>query len=239
MPTTAPYDDIADWYEDTFLASQRSHGAGGFADALGIDQAIVELLGPGAGTCLEIGSGTGIYAERVESLGRHPIGVEISAGMLRHARGRLPAVQGDAVSLPFASNSVPAVLSIMVHTDMVDYPAALAEAHRVLAPGGVFVHVGVHPCFCGGFADRTDPFGIVIGPGYLDGNWTTASWTDQGLRDKVGASHWPLSILLNTIIGTGLQIQSFSEGAQPTPVVLSLRATKLDTIVASNPQATR
>ena len=226
MPTTAPYDDIADWYENTFLTSQRSHGRDGFADALGIDQALAELLGHGTGTCVEIGCGTGIYADRVGSLGWVPVGVELSAGMLRHSHGRLAAAQGDATRLPFASNSVPAVISVMAHTDMADYPAVVAEAHRVLLPGGVFVHVGVHPCFCGGFADRTDPSGIVIRPGYLDGNWTTASWTDQGLRDKVGAAHWPLASLLNTVIGTGLQIDAFSEGAEPTPVVLSLRAIK-------------
>jgi len=96
----------------------------------------------------------------------------------------------------------------------------------------------VHPCFCGGFADRTDPSGIVIRPGYLDGNWTTASWTDQGLRDKVGAAHWPLASLLNTVIGTGLRIDALSEGAEPTPVVLSLRAIKPDASAESNRRPT-
>lgn len=154
MPTTAPYDGIADWYEGTFLVSHRSPGSCSFVDALAIDQAIAELFGPG--TCLEIGCGTGIYADRVRSLGRQPVGVEISAGTLRHARDRLATVQGDAVRLPFASNSVSAVIGLMVHTDMAGYPEVVAEAHRVLAPGGVFVHVGVHPCFCGGFADTRD-----------------------------------------------------------------------------------
>jgi hypothetical protein len=67
-----------------------------------------------------------------------------------------------------------------------------------IQPGGVFVHVGVHPCFCGGFADRSDPIAVVIRPGYLDGRWTKASWTDQGVRgDKVGATHFPLPELMH------------------------------------------
>jgi len=59
VPTTAPYHDIADWYEGTFLVSQRPCGSGGFVDALGIDRVIAEVLGPGSGTCLEIGCSTG------------------------------------------------------------------------------------------------------------------------------------------------------------------------------------
>jgi hypothetical protein len=51
----------------------------------------------------------------------------------------------------------------------------------------VFIHISVHPCFCGGFADHTDSEAIVIRPGYLDSYWTKQSWTDQGIRDKVGA----------------------------------------------------
>jgi hypothetical protein len=46
------------------------------------------------------------------------------------------------------------------------------------------VHVGVHPCFCGGFADRSERDAVVIGPGYLDGHWTTASWSDQGCAPR-------------------------------------------------------
>ena len=140
--------------KERFWSRSGSPGSCGFVDALTIDQAIAELLGPG--TCLEIGCGTGIYADRVRSLGRQPVGVEISAGTLRHARDRLATVQGDAVRLPFASNSVSAVIGLMVHTDTAGYPEVVAEAHLVLAPGGVFVHVGVHPCFCGGFADTRD-----------------------------------------------------------------------------------
>lgn len=85
----------------------------------------------------------------------------------------------------------------MAHTDMPGYPAVLREAVRVLRPGGVFVHVGVHPCFCGGFADRSDVDAVVIRRGCLDSHWTKASWTDTGVRDKVGATHWPLPALLH------------------------------------------
>jgi SAM-dependent methyltransferase len=227
MPTSAPYDEIADWYESTFLARQRSNPSpDGYADALGIDQALVELLGRGDGRVLEVGCGAGIYADRLRRLGWNPVGVDLSAGMLRHARTRLPVLQGDACHLPLGSESFEAIVAVMVHTDLPEYAPMLGEISRVLEPGGVFVHIGVHPCFCGGFADRSRPEAIVIRPGYFEGNWTTESWTDQGLRDKVGASHLPLADLLNTMLTAGFQPERLSEGGEPTPIVLSARLRK-------------
>jgi SAM-dependent methyltransferase len=174
----AAYDEIADWYEQEFLPR---------GDPLGLQRVLRELLGEGQGPCLEIGCGTGVHAALVRELGWTPAGVDLSAGMLRHARGRLPAVLGDAGRLPVRDTRLPAVIAMMAHTDMPGYPAVLREVARVLRPGGMFVHVGVHPCFCGGFADRTDPEKVLVRPGYLDGHWTKRSWTDQGVRDKVGA----------------------------------------------------
>ena len=152
--------------------------------------------------------------------------MDLSAGMLRYARDRLPVTRADAERLPVPNAAVPAVVSVMVHTDMPGYPAVLREAVRVLRPGGVFVHIGVHPCFCGGFADRADRYAVVIRSGYLDSHWTKASWTSQGVRDKVGASHWPLPELLHAFGAAGLRFDRFSEGGEPTPTVFAIRAHK-------------
>lgn len=218
----AAYDQIADWYEHHFLPAQRASGA----DSLGIGQAIAGLLGRGSGPCLEIGCGTGAWAARLRGLGWTPVGVDVSAGMLRHARGRLAVVQADAGRLPVRDAAVTAVIGVMVHTDMPAYPAVLRETARALRPGGVFVHVGVHPCFCGGFADRTDPDAVVIRPGYLDSHWTMAAWTDRGVRARVGASHWPLPALLHAFGDAGLALERFAEGGGPAPVMMAIRARK-------------
>ncbi|HEX2131902.1 MAG TPA: class I SAM-dependent methyltransferase [Actinophytocola sp.] len=211
----AAYDEIADWYESEFLDRPGDHGVG---------DALRGLLGEGTGTCLEIGCGTGVHARRLRDLGWTPVGVDLSAGMLRHAAGRLPVARADAARLSVRDGVVPAVVAVMVHTDVPAYPAVLREVARVLAPGGVFVHVGVHPCFCGGFADRTDPDAVLIRPGYRDGHWTTESWTDQGIRDKVGAAHWPMPDLLNAFGDAGLVLDRFAEGGGPTPIVFAARA---------------
>jgi SAM-dependent methyltransferase len=214
----APYDEIADWYEHDFLPATDVD------DRIGVRQSLDALLGRGAGPCLEVGCGTGAYAAQIRGLGWTPLGVDLSAGMLAYARKRLPAAQGDAAALPVRDGSLEAAVAVMVHTDMPDYPAVLREVARVLRPGGTFVHVGVHPAFCGGFADRSDPEAVVIRPGYLDGHWTRASWTDRGVRNRVGASHLPLPALLSSFVAAGLTLTGFAEGGGPIPVTLSVRA---------------
>jgi SAM-dependent methyltransferase len=219
--SVAPYDEIADWYETEFLAAQAG------ADPIGVHAALDSLLGAGEGVCLEVGCGTGTHAAQLRRLGRTPLGLDLSSGMLRHARGRLPIARADVTRLPVRDASVPAVVAMMVHTDMPDYPAVVREVARVLRPGGVFVHVGVHPCFCGGFADRSEPAAVVIRPGYSDGHWTTDSWTEKGVRAKVGASHWPLSALLGMFTEAGLTPAAFHEGGDgPTPTTFSVRLTR-------------
>jgi SAM-dependent methyltransferase len=146
--------------------------------------------------------------------------------MLRHARGRLPLAQADAGHLPIRDRSLPAVTAMMVHTDMPAYPAVLREASRVLRPGGVFVHVGVHPSFCGGFADRRDLDALVIRPGYLDGHWTKRHGPIKGVRDKVGAAHRPLPELLYACLDAGLKLERFAESGEPTPVMFAITARK-------------
>ncbi|MET0424457.1 MAG: class I SAM-dependent methyltransferase [Actinoplanes sp.] len=220
MGPIAAYDEIADWYENDFLPASSP------GDPIGVRAGLAAMLGPGGGRCLEVGCGTGAYAGQLRDLGWTPLGVDLSAGMLAYARGRLPIARADATRLPVRDAAVDAVVTVMAHTDMPAYPAVLREVARVLRPGGVFVHVGVHPTFCGGFADRSDPEAVVIRPGYRDGHWTRNSWTDRGVRNRVGATHYPLPALLQAFLDAGLAFTGFAEGGEPTPTTLSIRALK-------------
>jgi hypothetical protein len=74
---------------------------------------------------------------------------------------------------------------------------------------------------------------MIIRPGYLDGHWTKASWTDEGLRDKVGASHLPLPALLGLFLSAGFVLDGFTEGGAPIPTVLAIRALKPEWLRAS------
>lgn len=75
----AAYDEIADWYETEFLARPRAGTGDGHP--LGLDVLLDDLLGEGSGTCLEIGCGTGVHADRLRALGWTPVGVDLSGGM--------------------------------------------------------------------------------------------------------------------------------------------------------------
>ncbi len=65
--------------------------------------------------------------------------------------------------------------------------------------------------------------GVCVELGY----WTKDSWTDRGIRDKVGAMHRPLPDLLHACGDAGLTLERFHEGGAPTPTTLSVRARRI------------
>ena len=185
MPLTrSRYDGHSDWY-DGWNQPHAERNA----------PYVLDLLGPGEGLCLDLGCGSGHYFDALASTGRTVIGLDRSADQLRIAQGRCRRiVQADAAALPFASGTFPAVAALWISTDVDDFGAVLAEAARVLTPGGPLVFYGAHPCFNGpqfsgwmtaGFS-RTrltaSPDGIRKHPG---GGTTSAS------ESECAITRWP------------------------------------------------
>jgi SAM-dependent methyltransferase len=218
----AAYDAHADWYEEYIRGP-----AVGFTDR--VQRMVTDLLGPGHGVCLDVCCGTGILATSVRGLGWDPVGVDISRGQLSYAVRHLPGAAGDATALPIRDGSVPAALCVLAHTDVADYAAVLREGARTLRPGGRFVHVGVHPCFTGAFADRSDPARVLIDDRYAMRAHTFDTWSPAGVRARVGAWHVPLADLLNGVRSAGLGLERVVEDAPPdrgVPDLLGLLAVR-------------
>lgn len=128
------YDREARHYDAT-------RGGGARADAA--TQAIRVLL-PARELCMtDVGCGTGIVTVRLAGPGRRVLGIDQSAGMAAVAAARLPGriALGSAMRLPLASASVDVVTMVwLLHLlDEAGSATAIAEAARVLRPGGAFI----------------------------------------------------------------------------------------------------
>lgn len=91
---------------------------------------------------LDVGCGTGHFSRALAA--RFPqaegCALDIAEGMLRHARahgGATHFIGGDAEALPLAAASQSLIFSSLALQWCADFSRVLAEARRVLAPGGV------------------------------------------------------------------------------------------------------
>jgi ArsR family transcriptional regulator len=126
-----------------------------FGDDLLRARAIAELVPPGLRVA-DIGTGTGVLALELASLGLDVIGVDQSEGMLEAARekwaavdpeapGRVEFRSGDAHALPLSDASVDAVFAHMVLHSLEEPARAILEMARILRPGGQVVLVDFLP----------------------------------------------------------------------------------------------
>jgi SAM-dependent methyltransferase len=91
----------------------------------------------------DIGGGTGNYALALRRHGWEPVVVDRSAAMLARAAAKgLETVEADAQRLPFEAECFDAAMMISMLHHVEDRGAALAEARRILRPGGRLVLVG-------------------------------------------------------------------------------------------------
>ncbi len=116
--------------------------------------AFLAMLSDVAGlTGLDLGCGEGHNTRLLARRGAAMTGLDIAGRFLHHARAeetRAPLgvryVQGSGLELPFASASFDFITAFMSLMDMPETARVLAEAHRVLKPGGFLQFSITHPC---------------------------------------------------------------------------------------------
>lgn len=101
---------------------------------------------PADAVILDVGCGRGRHLGSLRDQGFHPVGIDLAEEGLGVARTRHPCtvLRADLFRLPIRGGSVDALLAWQIICEFNRRQASwlLAEAHRVLVPGGLLVLAG-------------------------------------------------------------------------------------------------
>lgn len=132
------YDEVADTYADYFRSTE-----GEAPLELAMIAHFVALL-PQGSRVLDAGCGAGRMLPLLARHGAHPVGVDLSPGMIRRAQLDHPEFETQVASLdalPFDAGSFDGVFSwySLIHADDEAVAAMLSEARRVLAANALLL----------------------------------------------------------------------------------------------------
>lgn len=126
----ATADDYAEWIRDELAAKP-------------FDRAVLAVFAELVrGPVADVGCGTGRVTAHLAGLGVDVSGVDLSPGMLAAARRTYPHLtftEASMTALPIEDDALGGVVAwySTIHVPDTHLPAALAECHRVLRPGGL------------------------------------------------------------------------------------------------------
>ncbi|MFC3894661.1 class I SAM-dependent methyltransferase [Lentzea rhizosphaerae] len=213
------WDADADDYHDT-------HGDFlGAADFVwcpeGLREEEVAFLGDVAGqSVLEVGCGSAPCARWLKANGAEVTALDISAGMLRHARENnektgihVPLVQASADQLPFGTGTFDAACSAFGAVPFVaDVQEVFAEVARVLKPGARWVFAVNHPMRWI-FPDDPGPLGLTVTQSYFDR--TPYVEVDEEGRATYVEHHRTLGDYVRALTNTGFVVEDLVEPEWP------------------------
>ncbi len=175
---------------------------------------------------LDLGCGEGHNTRLVRRAGGRLVGIDVAEHFVVAAAAADRAsghVVGDATRLPFADETFDFVTAFMSLMDVSDPDAALAEAVRVLRPGGFVQFSVVHPL--NNTARRRwidmdgERWGLAIGDYFVTG-WSTDHWTFNAAPADVRAGHRAFTVSsqrrtiagwVNAVADAGLVIEQVVE----------------------------
>ena len=139
MNTKLNYDKIARDYNKRYPDAQQWERG----------QALLNLANRyKKGTFLEVGSGTGYWLNLLHQITPKLFGLDYSMGMIQQAKGQpapLMLSRGSAVQLPYRDNTFDLLYSVDAIHHFGDHKKFVAEAFRILKPGGAFATIGHDP----------------------------------------------------------------------------------------------
>lgn len=209
----APYDAIADWYDELVRSAPLYEEL--------ILPAMLDLAGDVAGLAvLDVACGQGLVSRALARRGASVTGTDISTELLERARRYerdeplgIRYVHDDAqVLASFPDAAFDGATCGMALMNFDDLDAAAHALRRVLKPGGWFVAALTHPCYqtpaSEWIEDERGPARLVRGY-FNEGYWESPG--SAGVRGKVGEHHRTLSTYINTFASAGLLVERMSE----------------------------
>jgi ubiquinone/menaquinone biosynthesis C-methylase UbiE len=205
--------------------------------------AFFEMLPPVAGLAgLDIGCGEGHNTRLLAKRGARVTAIDIAEDFLAHAR-RAEAQEplgieyrvASAVALPFADAAFDFATGFMSFMDVPEMDRVLAEAYRVLKPGGFLQFSICHPCFSTPhYRNLRDANGLTyaieVGDYFRNLDGEVTEWlfgaapphAKQGLpKFKTPRFTRTLSQWLNLLVETGFRLERVAE---PRPSDETVRA---------------
>ena len=128
----AVYDEGAAAYEEYWAPALHRH-------TLDLVNMVSSAAAPASRTVVDVATGCGTLVPALRGLagsGGRVIALDRSQGMLRRVPGSQPRVQADAAALPLRAASADVLVLAFVLFLLPDARPAVAEAARVLRPGG-------------------------------------------------------------------------------------------------------
>ena len=190
------------------------------------DEPMLELMGDVSGKrVLDLGSGNGYLSRKLSDAGAIVTGVELSDVFLHLATSReaeenlgITYHSGSIAQMGFLNDSTfDKAIANYVLMDVLDFPGALREIHRVLRPRGQFVAVISHPCFSSGPAGwvkpaldsprREDRFALRVDNYFLRGPY----YQQWGNFNPVLSFHRPLRDYWQAFSEAGFTVDAFEE----------------------------
>jgi demethylmenaquinone methyltransferase/2-methoxy-6-polyprenyl-1,4-benzoquinol methylase len=108
-----------------------------FGMDVGWRQRAVSALGLVPGSVVaDLACGTGDLCRELQRKGMHPMGFDLSFGMLAHAPRPFPRAQADVLRLPIADGVLDGVTCGFALRNLVGLEGFFAELARVVRPGG-------------------------------------------------------------------------------------------------------
>lgn len=194
----------------------------------------VELCGAVRGLrVLDVGCGTGYFAREMASRGAVVTGIDVSPGMLDHARAverRAPLgidyVNLDAVRLRghFAPASFDLATSCLALQDMPDLTSVLPAIHDALVPGGRLVASIPHPCSDTPFRmwetdDRGGKRWLCVDR-YFERGPLKYAWKGWRYEFSTSAYHATLEDWFRWLLDAGFSLRALREPTPPDSALL-------------------